>query len=181
MQSLSRPESPNWRNQIVGHWFSFCVWPWTASPNSGWNGTLVGLPRLGFLSLFPLSCPGGTRQQPFPNMPLDPLPALIVGSGKWEISLGSYSLQTGQTSKGKVSGDLFVSLLSLVGRQSNRKQTLLTHKYLKYATDQSSNPSLQAVVWSAHANKDRYSPSVGSRTGSAPWGEMVDFLNIWPL
>lgn len=79
MQSLSKPESPNWRNQIVGHWFSFCVRPWTAQSEFRMKWDTVGLPRLGLLSLFPLSCPGGTRQLPFPNMPLDPLPA---SSGK---------------------------------------------------------------------------------------------------
>lgn len=122
-----------------------------------------------------LEAPGNRRFQTYPWIPA------YFDSGKWKVrNLSGLLFTLTWSDQWRESKRVyFVFHSSLVVKQLNRKQIPLTHKYPKHKADQSSSRFCSHGIESSI--KDRYSPSVGSRSRSAWWGEMADrvpFLHI---
>lgn len=141
MQSLSKPKPPNWRNQIVGHWFTFCVWPWTAQSEFRMKWDTCGSPQVGFSFTVPTQLPW--RHHTAAISKHAPGLTAYFDSGKRKVRnlsgllfiLNWSDQQRESEGRGAV---LCLSLLP-VDRQFNRKQIPLTHKYPQYAAEQSSS------------------------------------------
>lgn len=176
---FQKSESLKWRNQTVGHWFSFFAWPWRAPSEFRMKQDTCGSAQTGVLFTAPTQLPW--RHQATVLSKHTPGSAAYFDSGKWKVrNLSGLLFTLNWSDQWKESKQVyFVFHSSLVVKQFNGKQIPLTHKYPKHKAAQSSSQFCSHGIESSI--KARYSPSVGSRSRSAWWGEMADrvpFLHI---
>lgn len=139
MQCFQKSESPNWRNQIVGHWFCFFAWPWRAQSELRMKQDTCSSPQTGVPFTAPTQLPW--RHQAAVISKHTPGSTAYFDSGKWKVrNLSGLLFILNWSDQWRESeGVYLVSQPSLVVKQFYRKQIPQTRQYPKHKADQNSS------------------------------------------
>lgn len=177
-KAFQKPDSPNWRNRIVGHWIGFFAWPWRAQSELRMKQDTCWSPQTGVPFPAPTQLPYGHQAAVVSKH--TPGSTAYPDSGKWKVRnlSGLLFLLNWSDQWRENEGVYFVSHSSLVVKQFNRKQTPQTHKYPKHKGDQSSSQFCRSwyrkQYQRALISKHRIKELVGMVRGNV---DRIAFLN----